>query len=137
MYPIRYFYHDTITRTVTNQSKRGTFSPWGKTDPAGHQPSFQCLGGKPSISMSPGNIVGWCYSIFVMILDVWNGPDVLSSSTVKVELYGNNFSENSNLGDSVMSLPLFPSRNNLKLHNISVTPKTEKGYKKPWFIRGV
>ena len=30
---------------------------------------------------------------------------------------------NSNLGDSGISLPVFPSRTNLKLHNISVTPK--------------
>ena len=30
---------------------------------------------------------------------------------------------NSNLDDSGISLPLFPSRANLKLHNISVTPK--------------
>ena len=30
---------------------------------------------------------------------------------------------NSNLDDSVISLPVFPSRTNLKLHNISVTLK--------------
>ena len=30
---------------------------------------------------------------------------------------------NSNLDDSVISLPVFPSRANLKLHNNSVTPK--------------
>ena len=30
---------------------------------------------------------------------------------------------NSNLDDSGISLPVFPSRTNLKLHNISVTPK--------------
>ena len=34
-----------------------------------------------------------------------------------------NFSKNSNLDDSGMSLPVFTSRTNLKLHNISVTPK--------------
>ena len=34
-----------------------------------------------------------------------------------------NFSKNSNLDDSGISLPVFPSRTNLKLHNISVTPK--------------
>ena len=31
---------------------------------------------------------------------------------------------NSNLDESGISLPVSPSRNNLKLHNISVTPKT-------------
>ena len=34
-----------------------------------------------------------------------------------------NFSKNSNLDGSCISLPVFPSRTNLKLHNISITPK--------------
>ena len=33
---------------------------------------------------------------------------------------------NSNLDDSGISLPAFPSRTDLKLHNISVTPKMVK-----------
>ena len=33
------------------------------------------------------------------------------------------FSENSNLHDSSVPLPAFPSRTNLKQHNIPVTPK--------------
>ena len=37
-----------------------------------------------------------------------------------------NFSKNSNLDDSGISLPVFPSRTNLKLDNISVTPKMVK-----------
>ena len=37
-----------------------------------------------------------------------------------------NFSKNSNLDDSGISLPVFPSRTNLKLHNIFVTPKMVK-----------
>ena len=37
-----------------------------------------------------------------------------------------NFSQNSNIDDSGISLPVFPSRTNLKLHNISVTPKMVK-----------
>ena len=36
------------------------------------------------------------------------------------------FCENSNLDDSGISLPVFPSRANLKLHNISVTAKIVK-----------
>ena len=36
------------------------------------------------------------------------------------------FSKNSNLDGSGISLPVFPSRTNLKLHNISVTPKMVK-----------
>ena len=42
---------------------------------------------------------------------------------VKAKLFAKNFSNNSNLDDSGISLPVFPSRTNLKLHNISVTPK--------------
>ena len=41
----------------------------------------------------------------------------------KTKLFAKNFSKNSNLDDSGISLPVFPSRTNLKLHNISVTPK--------------
>ena len=37
---MRYFYYDTMTIRVTTQGITGTFSPWGKTDPAGHQPSI-------------------------------------------------------------------------------------------------
>ena len=38
-------------------------------------------------------------------------------------MFAENFSLNSNLDDSGVSLPVFPSRTDLKLHNISVTPK--------------
>ena len=37
-----------------------------------------------------------------------------------------NFSRNPNLDDLSINLPVFPSRTNLKLHNISVTPKMVK-----------
>ena len=48
---------------------------------------------------------------------------VLSSASDKEKLFGETFSKNSNLDDLGMSLPVFPSRTNLKLHNFSVTPK--------------
>ena len=51
---------------------------------------------------------------------------MLSSESDKAKLFANNFSKNSNLDDSGISLPLFPSRTNLKLHNISTTPKMVK-----------
>ena len=35
---------------------------------------------------------------------------------------------NSNLDDSGITLPVFPSRTNLKLHNISITPKMVKKF---------
>ena len=41
-------------------------------------------------------------------------------------MFAENFSKNSHLDDSNISLPVFPSRTNLKLHNISVTPKIVK-----------
>ena len=52
---------------------------------------------------------------------LFNGPDVLSSVSDKTKLFPENFSKNANLEDSGISLPVFPSRTNLKLHNISVT----------------
>ena len=51
---------------------------------------------------------------------------MLSSASDKAKLFAKNFSKNSNLDDSGISLPVFPSRTNLKLHNISVTPKMVK-----------
>ena len=56
-------------------------------------------------------------------LPVFDGPEVLSSVSDKANLFAENFSLNSNLDDSGMSLPVFPSRTNLKLHSISVAPK--------------
>ena len=48
---------------------------------------------------------------------------MLSSASDKAKFFAENFSKNSNLDDSGISLPAFPSRTNLKLHNISVTPE--------------
>ena len=48
---------------------------------------------------------------------------MLSSASDKTKLFAKNFSKNSNLDDSGISLPVFSSRTNLKLHNISLTPK--------------
>ena len=57
---------------------------------------------------------------------LFNNPEVLSSASDKAKLFAENFSKNSNLDDSGISLLVFPSRTNLKLHNISVTPKMVK-----------
>ena len=54
---------------------------------------------------------------------LFNGLEVLSSASDKAKLFAENFSMNSNLDYSDISLPVFPSRTNLKLHNIFVTPK--------------
>ena len=54
---------------------------------------------------------------------LFNGWELLSSASDKAKFFAENFSVNSNLDDSGIFLPVFPSRTNLKLHNISVTPK--------------
>ena len=51
---------------------------------------------------------------------------MLSSASDKAKLFARNFSKNSNLDDSGIFLPDLPSRTNLRLHNISVTPKIVK-----------
>ena len=50
---------------------------------------------------------------------------MLSSASDKRKLFAKNFSKNSHLDDSNISLPVFLSRTNLKLH-ISMTPKMVK-----------
>ena len=55
-----------------------------------------------------------------------NGPEVLPSTYDKSKLFAKNFSKNSNLDDFGISLPVFPSRTNLKLHHISITQKMVK-----------
>ena len=55
-----------------------------------------------------------------------NGPEVLCSASDKANLFAKNFPKNINFDYSGISLPVFPSRTNLKLHNISVTPKMVK-----------
>ena len=52
-----------------------------------------------------------------------NGPEVLSSAFNKAKLFAENFSKNFNCDDSGISLPVFLCRTNLKLYNISVSPK--------------
>ena len=48
---------------------------------------------------------------------------MLLSPSDKTKLFTKNISKNSNLDESGMSLPIFPSITNLKLHLISLTPK--------------
>ena len=51
---------------------------------------------------------------------------MLSSASDKAKLVAENFSKNSHLDDSGISLPVFPSRTDVKLHNISVSPTMVK-----------
>ena len=55
-----------------------------------------------------------------------NSREGLSSASDIAKLFAENFSKNCHLDDSGISLPVFPSRTNLKLHNISVTLKMVK-----------
>ena len=57
---------------------------------------------------------------------LFNGIEVFSSASDKAKLFAENFYKNSNLDDSGISLPVVPSRTNLKMYNISVTPKMVK-----------
>ena len=52
--------------------------------------------------------------------------EVLSFASYKAKLFVKNVSNNSNLDDSGIFLPVFPSRTNLRLHNVSVTLKMVK-----------
>ena len=51
---------------------------------------------------------------------------MLSSISDKAKLFAENFSKNSNLDDLGFSFSVLPSGTNLKLHNISVTPRMVK-----------
>ena len=57
---------------------------------------------------------------------LFSSLEVLPSASDKAILFANNFSKKSDLVDSVISLPIFPFRTNLKLHTISVNPKMVK-----------
>ena len=57
---------------------------------------------------------------------LFNGPEVLSTASDKAKLFAKNFSKNSNLDASGISLPVFLSGTYLKLHDISMTPKMVK-----------
>ena len=76
----------------------------------------------------PRNLVLETFGKLLIVLStpLFNSPEVLSSASDKAKLFAKNFSKNSNLDDSGISLPVFPSRTYLKLHNISITPKMVK-----------
>ena len=57
---------------------------------------------------------------------LFNSQEVFFSASDKLKLLAKNFCFNSNLDDSGISLCALPSRTNLKLHNIFVTPKMVK-----------
>ena len=50
----------------------------------------------------------------------------MSSASGKAKSFAKNFSKNSNVDDSGIFFPVFPSRINLKLHNVSLTTEMVK-----------
>ena len=95
-------------------------------------PILHLLIKKESItSQKPGSHNFWQIANSVLnkgksaIPPLFNNLEVLSSASDKAKLFAKNFSKNSNLDDSSISLPVFLSRTNLKLH-ISVTLKKVK-----------
>ena len=61
-----------------------------------------------------------------VIPPLFNGPETLTSASDKAKLFGDLFSKNSNLDDSGTELPVFPSRTDLLLETIVITPKKVK-----------
>ena len=59
---------------------------------------------------------------------LFSSPEVLSSASDKAKLFAEKFPKNSNLDNLGISLPAFPYRTNLKLHNTFVTPKIAKKF---------
>ena len=87
---------------------------------------------KQKTSQKPGSKDFWQIANSVLnkgksaIPPLFNSPEVLPSASDKAKSFAKNFSKNSNLDDLGISLPVFTSRTNLKLHNFSVTPKMVK-----------
>ena len=85
---------------------------------------------KTKESISSQKLGSWDFwqivnSICYTIPPLFNAPKVLSSASDKAKLFDKKFSRYSNLDDSSISLPVFPSKTYLKLY-ISITPKTVK-----------
>ena len=51
----------------------------------------------------------------VLILPLFNSLEVLSPASDKTKLFAENFSKNFNFDDSGISLPVLPSRTNVKI----------------------
>ena len=57
---------------------------------------------------------------------LFNGPELLYSVSDKTKILLKTFLKTLNFDDSGYTLPTFPSRINLKLRDISVTPKLKR-----------
>ena len=85
-------------------------------------------------SSLPRNLSLGTFGEFLIVLNkgrfaippLFSGLEVLFSAPDKATLFAKKPSKNSNLDVSGISLPVFPSRTNLKLHNMSITLKMAK-----------
>ena len=66
------------------------------------------------------------FSTNVNLLYLLYSMDKMCLTGVLANLFAKSYSKNSNLDESGIALPVFPSRTNLKLHNIFITPKMVK-----------
>ena len=84
----------------------------------------------PNCSMHSSEFVPYVNEVqqdYISILSpLFNGLGVLYSASDKAKLLAKNFSKNSDLDNSGISLPTIPSRTNLKLYNISVAHRMVK-----------
>ena len=85
-----------------------------------------------STSQKLGSRDFWCIANSVLnkgksfVPPLFNGTEVLSSASDKVKVFTENFSKNSSLDNSGITLSVFPSRTYLTLHNMSLTLKVVK-----------
>ena len=83
-----------------------------------------------SLSLSRNLALGTFHELLLVLSTkinlLINGLEVLYSASDKAKLFAKNFSKDSDLDDSDISLSIFPSRTNLKLHNISVLARWSK-----------
>ena len=66
------------------------------------------------------------FSTNVNLLYLLYSMDEMCLTGVLANLFAKSYSKNSNLDESGIALPVFPSRTNLKLNNIFITPKMVK-----------
>ena len=77
--------------------------------------ALRTFGKLPIVFSTKVNLLYLLYSTILMCC--------LPTASDKAKLFAEHFSNNSNLHASGISLPVFSSRTNLKVHNISVTCK--------------
>ena len=94
-------------------------------------PNLHMLIKQKSLSLPRNLVLGTFGKLLIMFSTEVNLLYLLYSKALRCSADGascllQNFSKNSDLDNSGISLPFFPSRTNVELHNISATPKMVK-----------